>query len=430
MRLNRLSFYIATMLSLFFLPTIAHATGSSGFELATNSARALGRGNAVTADPEEPAAVVFNPAGLTSLEGNQVSMSTSLITLSTDYAGANGGVSEDSATKMSTVPSFFMSMSTPVKPLKVGFGVNAPFGLATEYSSTGNFRYTAHYNMIKTVGYNLAAAYQVQDWLSLGVTGTYLTATTKQAGKVNNSFLAGVPLPDTDFQVDVDGDGWGMGFGAQIKPAERHFLGLFYRTQIRTRQTGEISVDNIPAALAGFYNTGGTTFNTKADTDVTFPGAFTLAYKYQINDRWDAETDFTWTRWSSFDRVDLSFERTSTILNALEPVNEGFHNTFTFNLGTSYKLNDIWTLSGGYWFYEMAANKAFYTGAIPDADRHALTLGVQYNRNNYSIHLSYVALFFTETSIDNLAGATNGAVVDGDYKSFANIISMDAVYKF
>ncbi len=414
-----------------FSPSSSYAVGSSGFELGTNTARSLGRGNAVSADPGEPAAVVFNPAGLTSLEGNQVSMSTSLLTFSTEYNGANGGISEDSATLMSTVPSFFMSFSTPIKQLKVGAGVNAPFGLATHYSSTGNFRYTAHYNQIKTVAYNLSAAYEVQEWLSVGVGMTYLEASTKQVGKLNNTFFAGgFPLNDTDFELDVKGHGMGMNVGVQIKPAEKHFLGVFYRTQVRTKQKGEVSMDNIPAALGGAYNTGGPSYYTGANTNITFPGSLTLAYKYQINEKWDVETDFTWTRWSVFDRVDISFDNPSAILNAMTPVNEEFKNSFSFQLGSSYQIDDTWTASGGYFYYQRTANKATYSNAIPDSDRHGFCLGLQYNKPKYSVHLSYIGEFLPGINIDNNVGATNGAVVDGQYSSFANILSMDAVCKF
>ena len=128
------------------------AVGSSGFELASNSARSLAKANAVVADPEEPATIAFNPAGLTKLEGNQISTSATFIAFSTSYEGKNGGISEDSATHVATLPSLFLSLSTPIKEFKVGLGVNAPFGLMTQYSSTGNFKYTANYNEIKTVG--------------------------------------------------------------------------------------------------------------------------------------------------------------------------------------------------------------------------------------------------------------------------------------
>ena len=411
----------------------AFAVGSSGFELGTNTARSLGRANAVSADPGEPAAVVFNPAGLTSLEGHQVSASTSLITLSTHYdSRAAGRLDEDSATLMSTVPSFFLSLSTPNKDLKLGAGVNAPFGLTTAYSSSGNFKYTSNYNQIKTVAYNLSAAYQVREWISVGLGFTYMDASTKQVGKLNNAAIFGAALPDSEFELDVEGDGYNMNMGVQIKPAEKHYLGIFYRTETRTKQTGSISIDGItPApAILGAYNATSSSFNTSADTDVTFPGSVTIGYKYQATPKWDVEADFTWTGWSSFDRVDIAFETTSAILNSLEPVTQGFKNTFSFNLGTSYKLDDVWTVSGGYWYYAMAASKAYYSGAIPDGDRHAGSLGLVYNHKNYSIGLSYAALFITKTDIDNNIGATNGTTIDGEYSSFVNIISMDAVYKF
>ncbi len=412
-----------------------YAVGSSGFELATNSARSLAKANAVVADPDEPATIAFNPAGLTKLEGNQVSTSSSFIALSTSYDGKNGGVSEDSATHIATVPSTFISLSTPIKDFKVGLGVNAPFGLMTQYSSTGNFKYTANFNEIKTIGYNVAGAYQLTPMVSVGVGWTYLDTSLKQVGKLNSNFITSTVIPgttglaDAPFELDVNGQGTGWNLGLLLTPDDKNSIGVFYRSRIRASYRGEVSVDTLQGAvMQGVF--GGSSFKTSADTDITFPDNVTIGYNHKMNDRWDVEADLGWTNWSVFDKVDILFGTTNSVLNGLEPVNEDFRDVFSLQLGTSYSLNKEWTLNGGYFFYERAANKANYSNAIPDGDRHSLAIGLEYNTKSYSLDLAYIFSIFPSESINNNVGSASGAVVDGDYQSFGHIFSIGVTHKF
>ncbi len=42
---------------------------AAGFSLGNQSARAMGRGNAVVADPRDASTLYYNPAGMTALDG-------------------------------------------------------------------------------------------------------------------------------------------------------------------------------------------------------------------------------------------------------------------------------------------------------------------------------------------------------------------------
>ncbi len=425
------------ILSVSFICQNAFALGSAGFELATNGARSLGKANAVVADPEDPSTIAFNPAGMTQLEGNQVASSTSIIVPSTEYEGANGGISEDASVPLAYVPSTFVSLSTPIKDLKLGLGVNAPFGLQTHYESTGNFKYTGYFNEILTIGYNASAAYQIAPWLSVGGGWTYLDSDLKQVAKLNSTLITrnallfpGFPaLPDASFELDVDGHGSGWNAGILLTPHEQHSFGLFYRSQMQVEYQGTLDVDDLsgPVMTAIF---GGTSFHTSADTDVTFPDSLTLGYRYSPTKEWDIEVDVSWTNWSTFDSIDIAFETTNAVLDALEPVEENFNDTISVAVGTSYDLNASWSIMAGYFYFSMAADENDYSNAIPDGDRHAASLGLQYNTARFSIDISYIAEFSSSGGIDNEVGAAAGAVVDGDYESFVQIISMGVTYRF
>ena len=408
------------------------AVGSSGFELATNSARSLGKANAVVADPEEPSTIVFNPAGLTKLEGNQVTVSSSVIVPIAEFEGKNGALSEDASVPASIVPATFVSLSTPIKDLKVGFGVNAPFGLQTQYDSTGNFKYTGYFNEIKTIGYNASGAYQLAPWLSVGGGWTYLESDLKQVAKLNSTFISmGFfgSLPDIPFELDADGHGMGWNAGLLLSPHEQHTLGLFYRSPIQVEYRGTLDIDDIPFPFTPFVFPG-TSFNTSVDTDITFPDSLTLGYRFSATKEWDIEVDVAWTNWSVFDRIDVAFGTSNLILDALEPMDEDFNDTISIYVGTSYDFNPTWSIMAGYFYFSMAADEDTYSNVIPDGDRHGATVGFQYNLKHFSIDVSYLAEFISSGEIDNSVGAANGAVVDGDYDSFVQVISIGVTYKF
>lgn len=405
----------------------AAATGSAGFELALNSAKATARGGgAVVADAEDPSTLVTNPAGLSKLDGVEVLTNLSLVNFRTDYQGINGGQSENSASLTTPVPSIFVSVPTEFKELKLGFGVNAPFGLKTQYSSVGNFRYNGNYAQVKTVGYNAGASYEVTPWLAVGGGFTYLDASIKQVGKLNAQ-IAGVP--DASFELDEDGFGTGWNMGALITPDPNDAIGLFYRSQIRTAYRGEVNFDNLQGAVLTTVF-GGSSFKTSADTDLAFPDNFTVGWDHRFNDKLDVETDLTWTGWSSFDRLDIAFGTTNAILNAFEPINENFNDTFSLQIGATYKLSDRWDVSGGFLHYEMATKENFYSNTIPDYPRNGLTLGVGYNTGRYAIELSYLGTINSPVKVDNTVGNAAGAVVDGKYTSMVHIISISLLYKF
>ena len=73
--------------------------------------------------------------------------------------------------------------------LSVGLGLNAPFGLATEYDRDWVGRYHAVESDVKTLNINPSIAYKVDDHLSVGagVSAQYIDATL--SSMVRNNFV-------------------------------------------------------------------------------------------------------------------------------------------------------------------------------------------------------------------------------------------------
>lgn len=157
--------------------TMVSSAQAGGFSLMEQSVPGLGNafgGTAATA--EDATTVFFNPAGMTRLSGNSVTGGAYLIAPnvrfrnqgSTIVTGAplTGGSGGEAGID-SIVSNFYTTWSLSDR-LKVGLGVNTPFGLAIEYKPDWVGRYQALNSRLITINVNPAIAYKVTDTLSVG----------------------------------------------------------------------------------------------------------------------------------------------------------------------------------------------------------------------------------------------------------------------
>jgi long-chain fatty acid transport protein len=151
---------------------LANPAQGAGFALIEQNASGLGNAYAGQAAVAEDASTIFfNPAGLTYVEGRQVVAAGHLIMPSAEFsdAGSTLAIRGDGGDAGVTafVPNFYYAMDvTP--DLKFGLGVNAPFGLTTEYDDTWAGQVQAIKSDLKTVNVNPALGWRVNDRLSLG----------------------------------------------------------------------------------------------------------------------------------------------------------------------------------------------------------------------------------------------------------------------
>src|SRR5512145_2712638 len=77
-----------------------------GFQVPTHSARAGGRGDAFTAQADDPSAIYYNPAGLTQVQGTQAS--TGLYAIFPRF-GFDGPAGDETSPQPAYIPHFYLS---------------------------------------------------------------------------------------------------------------------------------------------------------------------------------------------------------------------------------------------------------------------------------------------------------------------------------
>ena len=436
------------------LATAAGQAGAAGFAIIEQGVSGLGNAYAGGAAAAEDATTVFfNPAGLTRIEGTQVVTAGHIIQPSAEFndggsallpftpfqqplTGGDGG----DAGGIALVPNLYIVTDLP-KGLKFGLGINAPFGLKTEYDDDWQGRYQAVESDLKTVNINPTLAFPINAQWSAGIGvniqyaeallsnaidfGTICTLTEAGGGLPPGTCAAfGLSPQQNDGFGEVEGDNWAFGYNAGLlwQPTENTRFGLAYRSRIEQTLKGD--ADFTVPAEAAFLTGGGSFTDTDARAAVTLPETLSLSAYHKINDRWAIMGDVTLTRWEHFQELRVEYEspQDDTV------VHQNWENSLRWSLGVNYFLDSRWTLRGGVAIDESPIPSAEYrTPRIPGNDRTWVTIGASYMHNEHlRFDVGYAHLFVEDSPIAH-AGAT-GDYLFGTFENTVDILSAQVVW--
>lgn len=448
------------------------AAGSAfgaAFALQENSGSAIGNAFAGGAAAAEDVSTIWsNPAGLSRLASPQVAAAVHFITPSFKFRDEGSqaarfqplGNSGGDAGSLNVVPNLYVG--APIdRQWSVGVGINAPFGLVTEYDDNWLGRFQAVKSDIRTINVNPSASWRAADNFSVGFGVNWQRVDAELTSRLNYSAAlaqaaqqaaagglvpaAAVPqiiaaTPGLSSKVKVEGDdsawGWNVGFLWDVTPQTR--VGAQYRSAIKYDVSGTVTFDHpalpgVPASLAPVVGLLGANVNAAlpnggVKANVKLPDIANVSVFHRLNDRVDLMADLQYTRWSVF--KELTFVRTSGQVLASTP--ENFDDVWRVSVGATYHWNDAWSLRGGLAWDESPVNTTDRTPRLPDADRVWIAIGAQYRFNrNLAIDAGYVYIPVRNGDISQNAGSTpaNG-LIQGHYDANVNIFSAQITYSF
>jgi long-chain fatty acid transport protein len=276
----------------------------------------------------------------------------------------------------------------------LGVGINAPFGLITEYKGDSILNQTgvAGKSEVFSLNVNPVVSLDVTDWLALavGLQVQYLDAKlTRQAlGPLGVSRL--------------EGDDVGLGFTAGIKviPRPGTAIGLGYRSSIQHDLDGTLK-----SPTAG---TSDVTYE-----DVNLPDLVTLGIRQTITDRFRVMAGAEWSNWSRFDTV--------RVKNGPAPIDLPFKydDGWFFSAGGEFDLMQQLTVRTGIGYELGPIDDNVRNYRIPDSDRLHLSGGVSYRLDQrFSFDLGYT--FVTAEDMDLRAANAGGPDVNGPFSGHAD----------
>ena len=395
--------HLAASLILAGLANFAHG---AGFALIEQNASGLGNAYAGQAAAATDASTIFfNPAGMTYLPDRQVVLAGHLIKPQAEFSGTSAlmGDNGGDAGGLAFVPNaYFAFRLTP--DVHLGVGMNAPFGLATEYDPTWKGRTQAIKSEVKTIVVNPSIAWKASESLSLGagLSLQYIEATLSNATG---------PVPGDPVGV-VKGDdyGWGFNLGVLWELNDSTRIGVTYRSEI----------DN---TLEGTLKVNGATVVNPVFADVILPDSASLSLFHKLGTRWELLADVTWTGWSDFDELRIVDAGGAPVVPV---VTESWKDNYRYSVGVNYHLNEKLTMRGGIAYDETPVSNEFRTARIPDQSRTWLALGAQYRLSPKTmLDVGYAHLFVKDASIEE--GAIN---LRGTYEASVDILSAQLTLNF
>lgn len=468
------------------LPVVAQA---SGYSFSTQSAAAQSTSNASMAEAADASTLYNNPAGMAFLEGkNNLSANLIYVAPSVKYYdakanytsydatppafndGAVSGSSSGQIANSAIAPHVYYTRKLNEK-ITAGIGMYVPFGTSGEYQDDSVLRYNGNQLSIKGLAISPTIAWKANDnhAFGFGLTAQHLEAEMRQyANAAPGLRKAGVPVPNgqADSYADIKGDDWSVGFHAgwlgNINPATR--LGVAYRSSIKHTLKGHAKWKLVSPVFANPLAAGGVrrsgyAENEKASVDVTTPASLSLHGMHKANEKWTLFGDITWTGHSDFDRVEVEFENTKDVADAISPRTTGgearsnkavlvpnWNDSYKIAAGAAYQYSPKTQIRFGAAFDKSPIPSPDYRLATsPGNDRVWLSAGVGTEvapNTTLNFAYSYVDIKNSKANVNGFCGGTKrpgptaancvSSRTEGSakYKSHAHILGLQLNYKF
>ncbi len=440
----------------------------AGFALQENSASGLGNAYAGGAAVAEDASTLWsNAAGMARLGSGQAVGALNLIQPSLKFRNASSvaaaqqplGNEGGDAGSLNIVPNFYVTMPID-KQWSVGLGVNAPFGLVTEYDNGWIGRFQGLKSEIKTINVNPAVSWKATDNIAIGLGASYqhidatftsnanysaaLLSAAEQSGiapgsPAFNAIAHATAGLQSNAEVTGSDHAWGWNLGILVDIDKANRIGAQYRSAINYNVSGEATFKNpaVPAfvePLAAGVNTR-FLYNSGVTSRIKLPEIINISYFGRLNEQWDVMADVQYTGWSSIQQ--LNFTRSDG--RPLQSTTENFDDAWRIAVGANYRHNEQWMFRGGLAYDQSPVQDAYRTVRLPDADRTWLALGAQY-RFSPSLWLDVGAAYLWVRSAPiNDIGSTNlgippsaaqNGLVNGSYDNNTVILSAQLTYAF
>ncbi|UMZ10355.1 outer membrane protein transport protein [Pseudomonas sp. MPFS] len=402
---------------------------ASGFALNEQSISGMGTGFAGRSSAAEDASTLYgNPAGMSLLKRDQVTVGVAAIDAKTNIknekGGAPGGSNDGDMVPFTSVPMGFI-----VKQLgdgwAFGLGAYAPFGLITNYESDFAGRYYGKKSEVKVVTLQPTISYAFNDMVSIGFGPTI----NRISGQLTSAVPFAPTLGKNDGRVNVKGDDTAIGYnvGIIVQPTESTRLGLTYHSKVKYELDGHTNISGI-----GFGAYNGNRY--KASLDITTPEIVDFSITQKLDDQWTVYAGSTWTRWSRLKDITVNNEGVPARLGGTAgPIGtsveqQNWHDTWASAIGVSYKLNKEWVLRSGLSVDQAPTNNTDRSVRIPTGDRKAISFGAGYSPTDdltFDVAVSYLK---EEDVKVNRTG--KGPAYSATYQNSAWGYGLGATYKF
>ncbi|MEN3752084.1 long-chain fatty acid transporter FadL [Mangrovibacter yixingensis] len=372
---------------------------SAGFQLNEFSSSGLGRAySGEGAIGDNAGSASRNPATIMLFDRPAMSLGAVFVDPGVDISGTSP--SGQSLNAKNIAPTAWVPNFHFVAPINDQFGwgasITSNYGLATEYSNDYAAGTMGGKTDLETLNLNLSGAYRLnQHWsFGLGFDAVFAKAKIERyAGDAGLMAAAQYPAYAQYLNVPADtqiahlkGDAWGFGWNAGIlyELDKNNRYGFTYRSEVKIDFDGNYKSSlppssalpsNLQAIYAGMGLPAGTNGQTiDGSLTLNLPEMWELSGYNRVAPKWAVHYSLTYTSWSQFQEL----KATANNGDVLFQKDEKFKDAWRIALGTTYYLDDSWTLRTGIAFDDSPVPASTRSISIPDQDRLWLSAGATY----------------------------------------------------
>lgn len=399
---RHIAFAITTVLS-----SQVHA---AGYQVSEHSAAGLGRAYAGEAAIADTAAVLArNPAAMTRFKHAQISGVVSVIDPDINIIDHNVANSGNSQIAKDVAPTNIVPASYYIQPINdntaIGLALFSNYGVTTDYPDNMDKGLISGKTALATINLNPNIAYRISPQLSIGGGISLVYGTAEFDRHLGNGLdLHAINMKGTSWA-------WGWNIGALYERDQNNRFGLSYRSQVNLNFDGDFT-DYLGSITGKSNNT------VAANLTLPLPAIAEFSGFHQLNKQWAISYSLQWTQYNKFKEIKATSSHCDSGTCFLKK--ENYKDTYRWAVGTTYTMNQQWTLRYGFAIDQKAGQA---TLSIPDTDRYWYSAGATYHVNSklsLDMGVAYIhskkAAFIEENNRFTSSGKAYLAATQVNYK--------------
>jgi long-chain fatty acid transport protein len=319
----------------------AGAGGISLYEVGTADVGLASAGYSARA--QDASTVFTNPAGMTRLSGNQLTLGAQVLHADLGFSIGQGTSpalgSNDGGNPVGWFPGGGMFYSHSVSPdVKIGLAITGNFGLAVKYDDGWVGRYRALDGTLLGVSVLPSVAWRVNENLSLGASLNAMYGKLDNKVAVNN-------IIGRDGSLTLANNVWGFGanLGLLYEPDRGTRFGITWNSPVNLDFRATTQWDGLAPGVRTLLASRGL-LDANVDLGVTVPQGVNASFYREIDPRWAILGSVGWQQWSRFGEVEIGVDTSNPVglTTSLD-----YKDTWHVAAGAQYKLSDAWLLNAG-----------------------------------------------------------------------------------
>jgi long-chain fatty acid transport protein len=329
----------------FVVGTLACKTaGAGGISLYEVGTADVGLASAGYSARAQDASTVFtNPAGMTRLAGDQLTLGAQVLYGDLGFSIGQGTTpalgSNAGGNPVGALPGGGLFYSRSVSPdFRIGLAITGNFGSVVKYDDGWVGRYRAQEGTLLGVSILPSVAWRVNENLSVGASLNAMVAKFENKVAVNN-------IIGSDGSLRLDDNAWGFGanLGLLYEVNRGTRFGITYNSPVKLDFNAQPQWSDLGPGIRALLASRGL-LETNVDLGVTVPQGVNAGFYHEIDPRWAVLGSVGWQQWSKFGEVEIGVDSNNPV-GLTTKLN--FKDTWHVAGGVQYRLSDAWLLNGG-----------------------------------------------------------------------------------